>query len=274
MSCMSFTPPYPRTSFTPRDELADPSKSIQIGAMAMARRRTLQWTLSDLLMATLLCGLFAALARSMGRMGNAALLVLLMIWIVRTVWSTHKATRMAVRCEECGRTFLQTAGRLGGISLLRSGQQQRGWLRSLRTLAFISWNWVIITLTLFIILDDVILRNFTWGMGTPPGKPVDPTLELLAISIGLTMLVFFSIRACRWYSTVRSDVAMKECGIAIGVGQDDPRICLACELTRLGPDKARRVRAKVIGTLLLDAVLGILIPPVVVIGFLKSWWSF
>ena len=114
-------------------------------------------------MAALLCGLFAAFARSVGRRGNAPLMILLMIWVVRTVSSACKATRAAIPCEECGRTFLETREQPGGISSSRSGQQPRGPSRSLRTFAIIAWNWAIIILTLWIILDEVILRDFTGG---------------------------------------------------------------------------------------------------------------
>jgi len=203
-------------------------------------------------------------------------MVLLLIWVVRTVWTVYKATRAAIPCEECGRTFLQTSEGPGAIFCSRSGQQRRGPSRSLRILAIISWNWAIISwnwaiivLTLWVILEE-ILRDFTGGFRAP--KPRDQSVELLGISVGVTMLVFFSVRAYLWYSTVRSKVSLQECEIAISMDQDDPRICPACRLTRLGADKARKVRAKVINRLLLEAVVGFLIPPAVVVGFLK--WRF
>src|SRR5262245_8422525 len=62
--------------------------------------------LADLVMASLLCGLFIALFTSARAPADAAIVFFLIVVVV-TTWTLFHQRRQAPTCEECGRRFIQ-----------------------------------------------------------------------------------------------------------------------------------------------------------------------
>lgn len=215
----------------------------------MSRRHLLRFSLVDLVLVVLFCGLFAALSRSHG---ETALAILLLIWAARVVWTLYKTSHVATRsCVECGRLFPPITPECGE-NLWRVGGQ-------------VVWNLASVVLT-FGIFFSVLMENFSWGLNTPPGKPPSPLAGQLVLSIMATMLVFFVARVRLWYSRARFDAPMQE--FEHGPGRPAPlQTCLECRLARLGEREARSMRAMVSNRLQFEAFFGTIVVLAVIACF-------
>ena len=208
----------------------------------MARKRSSRYSLADLLMAVVMCGLVVAFLLSLRGPLQTPIFLLVPIWVVIVAWTVISGMRNGPTCEFCGKQFIQPAQKPAAIPCPDCGRQmQPRWSRSLRILSTISW--IMVGLGGFLVVRIAILLRES----NSPFPSVRPPAILAPIASVFSVLVgFLAVRAYRWYLTTRpGELTCTACGTVImPVQVHAPAICPACRMRRLSPDEVRKEQTK------------------------------
>ena len=209
----------------------------------MAQKRTSRFSLADLVMAVVMCGLLVAFFQSLrGRFPMPFPFLLVPIWAVLVFWSIIRGKRKGPTCEACGKKFIQPRQKPAAMTCPACGRQmQPHSSRFVRILATISW--IMVGLGGFLLVTiAILLREFD----SPSRLIRPPALLALMVSVFSVLVGFLAVRAYRRYLMTRPrELTCTACGTVVPPGQvHAPAICPACRIRRLSPDQAQKEQTK------------------------------
>ncbi len=204
----------------------------------MARSRSDRFSLADLVALVLMCGLIAALVRS--TVGPEQVAVLVLSFIVLTVWATLRAKRTGPLCEECGRRFIQPKKASPPLKCPQCGQLQTAHLRSLKRMTRIFWG-------LVLLLPFFMAAALSSGIDPTHSAPDGTRLAVLFIATGGMLLTLLSAMIVGAYRYIQERPKERMCETCDGVIPAHPAgslICPACQSRKLSSDEAKKAQTK------------------------------
>jgi hypothetical protein len=236
---------------------------------AMAKGPSSRFSLADLIIVIVLCGLVTALfLLPPSAVEPAAVLSLLVVAIIG--WSIWLAWRRAGRCADCGRRFARPTAWERPIACPRCGSEQPGLARARRRLEVVRWGLLVFAVLWWLVLSIPAVSSSVQDMLISQLLPIFPPrresywrffrfVDLLLAAI--RFLPFLAVPGVGWIRSrlLRAkDRPCEACGEIIPAADQAGRmLCAVCHGRQLSRDELRKKQVRVIRMLVaFVAVLG------------------